>query len=61
MKSLDYKKHRINKTTELLKYCFTLVILCFFMIKAPNQASQVVSTVGAFVLGGSKIRSRLGL
>ncbi len=61
MTTLDYRKHRLNKAIELLKYCFTLVTLCFFMIKAPNQASQVVSTVGAFILGGSKIRSRLGL
>lgn len=61
MTKQDYKKHRLNKTIDLLKYCFTLVVLSFFVIQAPNEASKVATTVGAFVLGGSKVRGKLGL
>jgi hypothetical protein len=60
MKSLEYKKHRLNKVLGLLKYCFTLGLLCFLVVKAPNQTTQLVAVAGGFILGGSKIKSKLG-
>lgn len=45
----------------LLKYCFTLLLLYFLVLNAPDQASQLVTTAGAFILGASKLHSKLGL
>ncbi|OGE87854.1 MAG: hypothetical protein A3J07_04045 [Candidatus Doudnabacteria bacterium RIFCSPLOWO2_02_FULL_49_13] len=61
MSRLDYQKYRIDKIIELAKFCFSLGLLCFLVIKAPNEATQVVGTAGAFILGGSKFKDKLGL
>lgn len=61
MTNSDYKKYKLNKISELIKFCFSLALICFLIIKAPNQATQVVGTAGAFILGGSKFRGKLGL
>ena len=61
MAHLEYKKHRLNKIVELLKYCFTLGLLCFLVIRAPAQIGQLVTVSAAFILGGSSLKSRLGI
>ncbi len=61
MRSFDYKKHVINKVVELMKFIFTLGLLYFLVIKLPGEASAIVKYAGAFILGGSRLRSRLGL
>ena len=60
MISMSYKKHRINKIVELLKYCFALGLLGFLIIKAPDQTERLISIAGAFILGGSKVKDKLG-
>lgn len=60
MVQLEYKKHRLNKFIELFKYCFTLCMLCFLVAKAPDQTSQIVTASAAFILGGSKLKTKLG-
>lgn len=54
-------KYLIGKGTELIKFSLTLGALCFMMVHAPDQAGQIMTTVGAFVLGGSKIKGKIGL
>lgn len=61
MVRLNYKKHRLNKIIELLKYCFTLGLLCILVIKSPNQATQLVTAAGAFILGGAKLGTKIGI
>lgn len=59
MKSFEYKKYRINKIVDFLKYATTLGVLCFFVVRAPDQAAQIATTIGAFILGGTKFGTRL--
>ena len=58
---IDDRKFIINKCIELIKFIFILGLLCFLVIKLPNQTSEIVKYVGMFILGGSKLRSKLGL
>lgn len=61
MNGLLQNKYAFGKLIELLKFCFTLSLLAFLLIKAPGQAAQIVTMAGAFVLGGSKFKTQLGL
>lgn len=54
-------RYLIKKIVELVKFCCIIAAFCFLVAKAPNQESQVVSTMGAFILGGAKVRTKLGL
>lgn len=54
-------KYLIDKGAELIKFCFTVALICFLLIKAPSQAAQVVSVAGAFLLGASNAKVKLGL
>ena len=54
-------KYIVAKVVELIKFCFAASLLCFLMIKAPTQASQIVAAAGAFVLGGTGMKSKIGL
>jgi hypothetical protein len=51
------QRHLTNKATEAFKFCFTVALLCFFIDKAPNEASQVVNIAAAFVLGSAGAKS----
>jgi hypothetical protein len=61
MIALINNKYLINKLFGLIKFCFSLGLLAFLVIKAPDQSSQVVNLVAAFLLGGSKLSMKLGL
>jgi len=60
MNRAEYKKFVVSKLVDLIKFCFTLGLLCFLVVKAPSELSQIVSAAAAFVLGGSKLKSKLG-
>ncbi len=58
----DFRKYLTNKLVGLVKFCAIVGVLCLIVIKAPEQAGQIVGLAAAFVLGGSTdIRSKLGL
>jgi len=59
--SEDYRKFRFKQAAGLTKYCITLVILLSLVVWAPKQAAQFTSYLGAFVLGGTKLRNFIGL
>ncbi len=61
MPNLDYKKYRLDKLVGFAKFCLALGTLCFLAFKTPGQTSQIVSVAAAFILGGSKVGSKLGL
>ncbi len=54
-------KYLIDRGVELFKFCFTIGLLCFLVIKAPNEAAQIVTVAGAFVLGGTDAIKKLGI
>ena len=49
------KRYLIDKVVEIVKFCFTLALLGFLAIKAPNETSQIVSASLAFIFAGTKI------
>lgn len=55
MTTLDYKKYRLKQIVHLAKYGLTLGTLIAVVILAPNEAVKVVSYIGAFLFGGSKL------
>lgn len=55
------QRYLISKVTELVKFALTLGLICFLVTKAPDQISQIIGIAGAFVLGGSKIKTALGI
>jgi len=59
-KSVEYKKFRLRQLIDFAKYTLTLTIFASLIIWAPNQASEFTGYIGAFVLGGTKLRSILG-
>jgi hypothetical protein len=59
--SESYKKFRLKQLTELTTYCFTLLVLLGLIVWAPNQAAQFTGYIGAFILGGSRLRGIFGL
>ncbi len=61
MAHLLENKYLIGKGADLIKFSLTLGALCFLMVQAPDQAGQIIGTAGAFILGGSKLREKLGL
>lgn len=61
MAKLSYKKYRLDKMIGLAKFCLALGMFCFLTFEVPDQTSQIVSAAAAFILGGSKVRSKLGL
>lgn len=54
------QRHLINKATELIKFCVALGLLAFLVVKAPGQIERIVTMTGAFILGGSKVKDKLG-
>ena len=60
MKEFVNNKHLVNKLVELLKYALTLIVLYFLVLKAPNEISNLVTIIAGFVLGGSKLPSKIG-
>lgn len=62
MRKALQNRYLIAKAVELIKFCFAISLISFLLVKAPAQASQIVATAGAFLLGGSKIGTKvLGL
>jgi len=61
MSALLNNKHLVNKMTELVKFIVSAGLLYFMFLKTPDQAGNLISYAGAFVLGGSKVREKLGL
>jgi hypothetical protein len=59
--SAAQQRYLIDKTVEFLKFCCTIGLLCFLTIKAPSELAQIVSAAAAFVLGGTKVRSKFGI
>lgn len=61
MTSNDYRQYRLGEVIGLIKYCLTLAVLISLIVWAPNQAAQLIGYLGSFILGGSKLKSALGL
>jgi hypothetical protein len=59
--SEDYRKFRLKQTIGLIKYCVTIAILLALIVWAPNQAAQFTGYLGSFILGGTKLKSVIGL
>jgi hypothetical protein len=59
--NLQFKKYIVDQSVRLIKFSLTLGLLCFLTIRFPNEASQIISTVGAYILGGSKLGEKLGI
>jgi fumarate reductase subunit C len=55
-----YKRYRLRQWVSLVKYCFTLVVLLGLILWAPNQAAQFTGYLGAFILGGTKLKALIG-
>jgi hypothetical protein len=55
------QKHLINRTTDLLKFCIVVGFVCYLITKIPAQSEQLVGLAGAFILGGSKLRDKIGV
>lgn len=60
LKLIINNKYLIDKTSKLIKFCFVIALLCLIIIKAPNETSRIIEMAGAFILGGSNIRSKIG-
>ncbi len=54
-------KNFLDKFSEVFKFCFGLTLLSILVIKVPNEAAQLLNVVAGFVLGGTKLRSKIGL
>lgn len=61
MKVIFANKHLVNKIVELAKFLISVSVFCFMLLKAPEQAATLVTYAGAFLLGSSKIKEKLGL
>lgn len=59
--SEEYKKFRLKQAASLAKYCLTLIVLAALIIWAPNQAGQFTGYLGAFILGGTRLKTLIGL
>lgn len=59
MKGLFNNKHLVNKVSDLIKFCFALGLFSFLIIKAPNEATRIIETASAFILGG-KLGPKIG-
>jgi hypothetical protein len=59
MTTLEYKKYRLRQITQLAKYTLTLGTLITIVVVAPNEAVKVISYIGAFLFGGSKLGQNL--
>lgn len=54
-------KYLLDQIFGLTKFIIIVGLFCFLVIKAPNEVSNTIGIAGAFILGGSKIKSKLGL
>ena len=61
MGTLLNNKYFLNKVFDLAKFVIIVGLFCFLIVKVPNDASRVIETAGAFILGGTKIRTKLGI
>jgi len=59
MTTLEYKKYRLRQIIQLAKYVLTLGTLITIVVVAPNDAVKVISYIGAFLFGGSKLSQNL--
>ncbi|HWO07583.1 MAG TPA: hypothetical protein VNM40_03290 [Candidatus Paceibacterota bacterium] len=53
-------EYLIDRGMELFKFGFTVALLGFLIWKAPNESAQIISLAAAFILGGTKVREKLG-
>lgn len=61
MKDMINNQNFINKSTSLIKFTLTLFFMCFLILKVPDQIGVVTNIAAAFVLGSSKIPTKIGL
>lgn len=55
------QKYLVDKIAELIRFCFTMLLLGFLAAKAPDQVAQIIAIVAAFLLGGSSVGSKVRL
>jgi|GEM_PF-5026660 len=55
------QKYLVDKLVDFLKFCIIIGLLCFFTIKAPGQIEKIITATGAFILGGSNLKTKIGL
>ena len=61
MRTLLNNKHLVNTAAGTFKFVVASGMFCFMLWKVPEQAANIIAYAGAFLLGGSKLREKIGL
>jgi len=61
MRALLKNKHLVNTVAGAFKFIIASGMFCFMLWKVPEQAANIIAYAGAFILGGSKLREKIGL
>jgi hypothetical protein len=55
MKKLNLNNKNIDAVTELLKFALIVFLVCFLVVKAPQQVDKAIGIAGGLVLAAPKL------